>query len=111
MRIPSKSDRSNDASGPVPTEVQIWLDRGWVIIPSERRGYVISGDKKMRNLDKVGLAAGVLLLVGFAIGYMLPGVLGVLLIAASWLDFQYNTKPQTKFFPEVGEQSRLMDRG
>jgi hypothetical protein len=91
--------------------VKIWLDKGWVIIPSERRGYVISGEKKMRALDKIALVLGPLLIVlSFVVGYKLPAILGVVLILAAWLDYQFNTKPPTQFFPAPGEQSRVMNR-
>ena len=111
MRIPSKSDPGEQSMDDVPSEVKIWLEKGWIIIPTERRGYVLAGQKTMRSLDKIGLTIGVVLLLGFAIGFKLPGILGVVLIVGSWLDYQYNTKPPTKFFPEAGEQSRIMERG
>lgn len=114
MRIPSKSDQAEQAEqpkAPIPSEVQIWLDKGWTIISSERRGYVISGDKKMRSLDRIGLVIGFVLLAGFFMGFFLPGTLGVILIIGALLDFQFNTKAPTKFFPEPGEKPRFMERG
>lgn len=111
MRIPSKSDQAEQSLDDIPSEVKIWLDKGWVIIPAERRGYVISGEKKMRSLDKIGLTIGpVLIVLSFFIGYKLPAVLGVVLVLGAWLDYQFNTKPPTKFFPEPGEKSRVMNR-
>ena len=111
MRIPSKSDQAESSLDEIPTEVKIWLEKGWVIIPTERRGYVISGEKKMRALDKIALTIGpLLILLSFVVRYKLPAVLGVVLILAAWLDYQFNTKPPTKFFPEPGEKSRLMNR-
>ncbi len=111
MRIPSKSD-PEDSGQPedIPTEVQIWLSKGWTIIPSERRGFVLQGQIKMSALDKVGLMLGAVLLVGFPLGHKLPGVLGVILLIGAWLDYKFNTKPPTKFFPAPGEQSRTLER-
>ena len=110
MRIPSKSDESAQPEPEIPSEVKIWLDRGWTIIPSERRGFVIEGKVRMRALDKVGLIMGAGLLVGFPLGYKLPGVLGVIPIIGAWLDYKFKTKPPTKFFPEQGEKSRTLER-
>lgn len=112
MRIPSKSDESEQQQPErtIPSEVKIWLDKGWTIIPSARRGFVISGEKRMRSVDKIGLVIGVVLLAGFFMGFFLPGFLGVVIVIGALLDYQYNTKPPTKFFPEPGEQSRLMER-
>jgi len=110
MRIPSKSDKTSLTEAEVPSEVRIWMSKGWTIVPSERRGFVLAGEKKMRSLDKIGLTVGVVLLVGFLMGFMLLGLLGVLLIVAALLDYKFNTKPPTKFFPEPGEKTRMMDR-
>ena len=110
MRIPSTSDEAEGGQREIPAEVRVWLDKGWTVIPTERRGFVLSGQKSMRGLGKAGLAIGILLLFSFLSPYRLPGVLGIILIVVSILDFRFNTKPPTKFFPAEGEQTRVMDR-
>jgi len=111
MRIPSKADLAESTAETVPLEVKVWLDKGWTIIPSERRGYVLSGQKEMRNLDRFGLFIGVVLLGGFLFpGFRLLGFLGILLAGGAWIDFKLNTKAPTKFFPEPGEKPRTIER-
>ncbi|MDB6126873.1 MAG: hypothetical protein JWM35_769 [Verrucomicrobia bacterium] len=110
MRLLSKSDDSDPFPFEVPSEVQIWINKGWTIIPSERRGYVLSGEKRMRSIDKIGLIVGTVLLLGFLVGFKLLGIIGLILLGLSWLNFKFNTKPQTKFFPLPGEKTRILDR-
>ena len=94
----------------IPTEVKIWLSKGWKIIPTEREGYVLAGQKTMRGRGKAGFAVGAILLLGLFAGIALLGLLGVVLLAAAWVDFRYNTKAPTMFFPAEGEKSRFMKR-
>lgn len=115
MRIPSKSESPAAPSGPpvpedLPSEIQIWLDRGWTIIPAKRRGLVLAGEKRMRGLGKVGVVVGVLLLPAFFFHQPIVGGFGLLLIVGCALDYRFNAKRETKFFPEPGEKSRVMER-
>ncbi len=105
--ITANSPEPDDA---VPSEVRIWLNRGWKIIPSQRRGYVIEGQKTMRGLDRFGMVLGVLMQAGYFFGLWLLGILGLVLILGAWLDYRFNTRPPTMFFPEPGEQKRVMER-
>ena len=109
MRVPSKAEQE-PLPPEVPMEVQIWLDKGWTIIPAKRRGLVLAGQKKMRGIDKAGFVIGLLLVLAFFVHYPLLGALGLLLIAGAWCDFKFWTKPPTKFFPEPGEKTRVMER-
>ena len=111
MRIPSKSDEADQFPTEIPPEVQIWINKGWTLIPTERRGYVLSGEKSMRSLDKIGLTIGAALLIGFVIGFKFLGIVGVILLVLSWLNYKLNSKPPTKFFPLPGEKTRIMERG
>lgn len=115
MRIPSKSDPNPGSNEPVipedlSSEIRIWLDRGWKIIPSKRRGIVLSGEKHMRGLTKLLLILGILLLAAFFFHQPLIGAVGVLFVIGAVLDYRFNTKPETKFFPEPGEKVRAMER-
>ncbi|MDB6092765.1 MAG: hypothetical protein JWM32_327 [Verrucomicrobia bacterium] len=111
MRLSSKSDKHEQSLEEIPSEVRIWLSKGWVIIPAARRGYVLqSPSKSMRGLDKIGLIFGAILLAGFFLKLKFLGFMGIALMLFSWLDYKFNTKPPTKFFPEPGEKVRVMDR-
>ena len=111
MRISSKSDDPDSFPAEIPTEVQLWINKGWTLIPTERRGYVLSGEKRMRSIDKIGLIVGAFLLIGFFVGFKFLGIVGLALLGLAWLNFKFNTKPPTKFFPLPGEKTRIMERG
>jgi hypothetical protein len=109
MRIANKADEPEEE---IPLEVQLWLSRGWTVIPSERRGIVLSGPKEMKGRTKFVIFLGVLLvaLVFFSFRGSWPW-LGVAFIAVAVLDYKFATKPPTKFFPADGEKKRSMERG
>lgn len=113
MRLSAKSDeppRPGDADFEIPKEVQLWLSQGWTITPSERKGVVLTGEKRLRVRDKVLLVLGVIGLVFFAVGFPLLGVSGLILVALAGLDYGLNTKPPTKFFPVEGDKPRTLER-
>ncbi len=93
----------------IPPAVQLWLNRGWVRIKTEREGIVLSGPKAMRGRTKLFIFLGVVLLGLFHFGPLFPAVGAALLILAAF-DYQYGTKPPTKFFPAPGEKTRSMER-
>ncbi len=108
MRISNQPDEPEEE---LPLEVQLWLNKGWTIIPSERRGFVLSGQKSMRTRSKIMISVGVLFLV--FVFLPLPKILplsGAVLVALGILDFKYATKPPTKFFPADGERKRTLER-
>ncbi len=108
MRISNQPDEPEEE---LPLEVQLWLNKGWTIIPTERRGIVLSGQKSMKTRSKILIAVGVLLL-SFAF-LPLPkrlALVGAVLLALGILDFKYATKPQTMFFPADGEKKRTLER-
>lgn len=93
----------------IPLEVQLWLNRGWTRIKTERRGLVLSGPKAMRGRTKLFIFLGVVLVALFHFGALYPGLgAGFLILAA--FDYQYATKPPTKFFPADGEKKRSIER-
>ena len=94
----------------IPLEVNLWLTRGWVIVPTERKGVVLLGQKSMRKRDKVLLGLGVIALGLFAAGFYSIGLAGFLLIALASLDYWRNTQPPSKFFPVDGESTRSLER-
>lgn len=108
MRISNQPDEPEEE---LPLEVQLWLNKGWTIIPTERRGIVLSGQKVMRARSKILIAVGVLFLafVFFPLPKILP-LSGAVLVALGILDFKYATKPPTKFFPADGEKKRTLER-
>lgn len=93
----------------IPLEVQLWLDKGWTRIKTERRGLVLSGPKSMRGRTKLLIFLGVVLLGLFHFGALYPGIGAVFLILSAF-DYQYATKPPTKFFPADGERQRSLER-
>jgi hypothetical protein len=108
MRIANKADEPEEE---LPLEVNLWISRGWTVIPTERRGIVLSGQKEMKGRTKFLILFGVLLLalVFFPFGGKWPW-LGLLFLAVAVLDYKYATKPPTKFFPADGEKKRSMER-
>ncbi|MBS0661845.1 MAG: hypothetical protein JSR48_01160 [Verrucomicrobia bacterium] len=94
----------------IPSEVRIWLSRGWKIVPSQRRGIVIEGPKKMRGLGRLSLVLGGLMQAAYFTGAWVLGLIGLGLILGAWLDFRFNTRPPTMFFAEPGEKKRVLDR-
>jgi hypothetical protein len=109
MRISNEAEEPEEA---LPLEVQLWLSRGWTVIPTERRGVVLSGPKSMKGRSKILIFLGVLLLalVFFPFGGSWPW-LGVAFIVIAVLDYKFATPPPTKFFPADGEKKRTMERG
>lgn len=96
--------------GKIPLEVNLWLARGWAMIPTERKGVVLLGRKEMRKRDKVLFGLGILALGLSAAGLPSTGLVGVLLIALAGLDYWANTQAPTKFFPAEGESTRSLER-
>ncbi len=113
MRISNSPIPRSGSSVPgfkIPLEVQLWLNRGWVIIPTERKGVVLSGRKTMRKRDKIFFGLGTVAMVLFAAGFHPVGVAGVLLIVLASLDYWGNTAAPTKFFPAEGDAVRTLER-
>ncbi len=113
MRIsnpPHSRPGRNGRALEIPLEVNLWLARGWAMIPTERKGVVLLGRKEMRKRDKVLFGLGILALgLSFA-GIAFLGLTGVLLIALAGLDYWANTQAPTKFFPAEGESTRSLER-
>ncbi|MEO6876825.1 MAG: hypothetical protein ABI222_18595 [Opitutaceae bacterium] len=106
MRI---GDKNPEEPEEIPLEVQLWIDRDWTVLPTERLGIVLIGPKKMRGRTKVLIALGVVLVCLFYFSSLwLASGAGFLILAAA--DYQYATKPPTKFFPAAGEKTRTLDR-
>ncbi len=93
----------------IPLEVQLWVSKGWTVIDTQRRGFVLLGVKSMNGRSKFLITLGVILLCLFHFSLRLP-LAGVLLLVAAWLDYKFLTKPPTKFFPAEGEKTRTMER-
>ena len=106
MRI---SNQPEEEPEELPLEVQLYVNRGWTVIQTERRGIVLSGKKKMRGRSKFFILAGIVLLGLFHFGAMWP-IIGVILLVLSWVDFRFATKPPTLFFPADGEKKRTLER-
>jgi hypothetical protein len=96
----------------IPLEVQLFLNRGWALMKTERRGIVLTGPKEMRGRTKFMIVLGVILAGAgiFKLGSVVI-VLGAGLLILSAADYQYATRPPTKFFPAEGEKKRTMERG
>jgi hypothetical protein len=112
MRICSPVDTNpgNYRSREIPLEVNLWLNRGWTIIPSERKGIVLLGKKEMRKRDRVLFWLGCLSLACFFIGFPSGGFAGFLMLTLAGLGYWRNTVPPTKFFPAEGERPRRLER-
>ena len=106
MRI---SNQPAEEPEELPLEVQLWANRGWSVMKTERLGIVLTGPKQMRGRSKFFIFAGVVLLCLFHFGVMWP-IIGAVLLGLSWLDFRFATKPPTKFFPTDGEKKRTLER-
>ena len=106
MRIGGPDDPEEEE---IPLAVQLWLNKGWLRIKTERAGIVLQGPKSMRGRTKVFIVLGVVLLGLFHFGPLFPGIGAGLLILAAF-DYQYGTKPPTKFFPAPGEKTRSLER-
>lgn len=106
MRI---SNQSEEEPEELPLEVQLWVNRGWTVMQTERRGIVLSGQKKMRGRTKFLIFAGIVLLCLFHFGPMWP-IIGAVLLGLSYVDFRFGTKPPTQFFPADGEKKRTLER-
>ena len=90
-------------------EVKIWVEKGWVVAPSHRKGFVITQPKTMRFRTKVMLTLGTIgVLLTFAGMHWLE--LGICLLLLGFLDYKVLTKVPTKFFPADGEKKRMMER-
>ena len=111
MRIGGK-DQDEEPEEELPIEVQLWISRGWTVIPTERRGIVLSGQKEMRGRTKFLIFIGIILLalVFAPVGRIFP-LLGAAFIVMGVLDYKLGTKPPTKFFPADGEKKRSLERG
>lgn len=94
----------------IPLEVSLWLNRGWVIIPTERQGIVLRGKKKLRRRDRILLWLGCIGLVLALEGVPFSGVLGALFLAIAGLNYGWKTTAPTMFFPTPGEKPRGMHR-
>lgn len=113
MRIGGEQDpeEAQEPEQEIPLEVQLFLNRGWTLLKTERRGIVVLGPKAMRGRTKFIIVLG-LVLIGagiFKLGSMTITIGAVLLILSA-ADYQYATKPPTKFFPADGEKKRSMER-
>jgi hypothetical protein len=108
MLLPSK-DPEDAPEERLPTEVQIWVQKGWTVVPSHRKGIVITKPKAMLARTKVVLALGT---VGVVLTFagMLWLKLGASLLLLGFLDYKVLTKVPTKFFPADGEKQRMMER-
>lgn len=98
------------AADQIPLEVNLWLKRGWTILPSDRNGVVLLGEKQMRRRDKVLLWLGGVGFFFFAVGIPLIGQLGLLFLVVAGWDYGWNTNPPTKFFPARGDKVRSLER-
>jgi hypothetical protein len=107
MRITSQ--QPGETPPEIPLEVQLWIQRGWTVMDTQRQGIVLSGQKEMRGRSKFLIVAGIILLCLFKFGVRWP-ILGGLLLVLAWLDYRFLTKPPTKFFPAEGEKTRTLDR-
>jgi len=111
MRIGGDPD-PDEPEQEIPLEVQLFLNRGWAIMKTERRGIVLTGPKAMRGRTKVLIGLGVVLVIA---GILKLGsvaiAIGAALLILSAADYQYATRPPTKFFPADGEKKRAMERG
>ena len=108
MRI---SNQPEEPEEELPLEVQLWLNKGWTIIPTQRRGIVLSGQKSMKGRSKFLIGLGVILLA--LVFAPLPSIVpwtGAVLIGLAILDYKFATKPPTKFFPADGEKKRTLER-
>lgn len=66
-------------------------ERGWKITSDGPNGVMLEGPKKMRTLDKLCLAFGILTFWLYGLGFFF--------IVAAMIDFHFLTKPETKFIP------------
>jgi len=94
----------------LPLEVKPWIDRGWKITPSERKGIVLTGEKVMSTKTKFYLVMAVLIWgLAFA-NFLVALILSVLFALVAWLNHRYLTKPPTHFFPAPGDAIRTLKR-
>jgi hypothetical protein len=70
-------------------EVKAHVSKGWKVISDGPSGVQLEGPKKMRGLDKLCLAVGVLT-------FWIYGI-GLFFIAVAMLDYWFMTKPEAKF--------------
>ena len=110
MRI--TKDEPDEPENELPLEVQLWISRGWTVLPTERRGIVLSGKKAMLGRTKFLLFLGIVLfaLVFFPFRGAWP-LIGAVFIGLAVVDYKFVTRPPTKFFPAEGEKKRSMERG
>jgi hypothetical protein len=110
MRIGNIPDEEPEEE--LPLEVQLWISRGWTVIPTERRGIVLSGQKEMKGRTKFLILLGIILLaLVFAPFSKIWPLLGAAFLVVAVLDYKFATQPPTKFFPADGEKKRSMERG
>ncbi len=74
-----------------PKTVQSLVQSGWKVVSDGPTGIQLEGPKKMRGLDKLCLAIGILT-------FWLYG-LGLIFIFLALVDYAFLTKPETKFIP------------
>ena len=107
MRI--GSNNPDEPEEQIPLEVQLWLNRGWTIVKTERLGIVIVGPREMKGRTKLMIGLGVVLLCLFYFGATWP-VIGAIFIFVAVVDYKFATKAPTKFFPADGEKKRSLER-
>lgn len=106
MRIGSKPEETPEE---IPLEVQLWINRGWTVLETERQGIILTGPKEMRGRTKLLIALGIIFLCLFYFGKSWPAV-GAFFIVLAVLDYKFLTKPPTKFFPAKGDKIRTIQR-
>jgi hypothetical protein len=111
MRLPSNESEDNpeDLEAELPMEVKIWVQKGWTVTPSHRKGIVITKPKAMLMRTKIALALGTVGVI-FTFAGVLWLELGASLLLLGFLDYRVLTKVPTKFFPGEGEKQRMLER-
>lgn len=107
MRIGSQSD--DKPAKEIPLEVQLWINRGWKMIDTEREGVVVTGPKEIKGRTIFCAMIGLIFLCLFHFGMLFPGM-GALFILLAVVDYKMLTKAPTKFFPAEGERKRTLER-
>jgi len=111
MLLPSKDSEVDpeDLEAELPMEVKIWVQKGWTVTPSQRKGIVITKPKAMLMRTKMALALGTVGVI-FTFAGTLWLELGASLLLLGFLDYRILTKVPTKFFPADGEKKRMLER-
>jgi hypothetical protein len=111
MLLPSKDSENDpeDLEAELPMEVKVWVQKGWTVTPSHRKGIVITKPKTMLVRTKLALALGTIgVLFTYAGLFWLE--VGASLLLLGFLDYRVLTKVPTKFFPAEGEKKRMLER-